>query len=461
MDKIDGSDGLVVRYYAQRGVRLALCCLLAVGLWGEINLLRGQERTAAESLQAQFSGDLQGLDVGIGSLGTPRPDIAVAVGHTCVLHFEGLLYCWGSNLSGELGLWRNLELVCDAKIGNKLSRDRICALPEPVISVSLAAAAHQVVVGTAHTCALLKDGRVQCWGDNSLGALGLLKRAKGCRKENGSFFCSIPPPPLQLSGKVRQLAAAGSHTCALLTDGKVQCWGSNEHGQIGFRPSATRLPGKTVPLPLPAKQIEVGSNFSCALLKNETVHCWGDNQFGQLGRQSNAKNGLPAAIHWKPRIQKLITGTQHACIISTRQALYCWGDNSKGALGLGALPPKACSRNLDICNRPTQAAASATPVTAAAAGTEHTCALSQGKVECWGANDAGQLGIRHTVNTNRATRTVNLKVSITDIAASYHTCALSATKEVFCWGENSSGQLGLGAKAAAFIPYPSRPVYFP
>jgi hypothetical protein len=130
-----------------------------------------------------------------------------------------------------------------------------------------------------HTCAILKDGSVECWGDNSEGQLGIDSKA-----------ASSPSPSsvtLPGSGLAQSISAGVDHTCAVLTDGTVACWGSNTAGEDGADPSTTvfRSPQWVSPTVVKgAVAVAAGSEFSCALVGGVggTLWCWGSNFSGQL-----------------------------------------------------------------------------------------------------------------------------------------------------------------------------------
>ncbi len=142
----------------------------------------------------------------------------------------------------------------------------------------------RLAIGSSHSCALLDDGTVRCWGRNNLGQLGSPTN-NGTNNPNPA-----PQPAVNLGGHAAVAITAGDdHSCALLDDGTVRCWGLNDFGELG---SATNN-GTVNPNPVPqpavnlgghaAVAITAGGNHSCALLDDGTVRCWGSNFYGQLG----------------------------------------------------------------------------------------------------------------------------------------------------------------------------------
>src|SRR5439155_1721197 len=133
--------------------------------------------------------------------------------------------------------------------------------------------ATRVVTGDAHTCALLGDGTVQCWGGGDSGQRG-----------DGTFtnISTVPGAVDGINGAVA-VAARGYHSCALLVDGTVKCWGRNAEEQRGNGTTiGSRVPGGVAGLPS-ATAVSGGFHHTCALLSDGTVQCWGRNLEGQLG----------------------------------------------------------------------------------------------------------------------------------------------------------------------------------
>jgi Regulator of Chromosome Condensation (RCC1) repeat protein/List-Bact-rpt repeat protein len=189
--------------------------------------------------------------------------------HTCALLLDGTLRCWGDNSDGQLG------------DGTTISPPAIHISSTPV-TVSGITTGSAIDAGIFHTCALLRDGTAQCWGRNGDGRLG-----------NGSLASSSTPTtvtPTTIPGFVPVALAGGAeHTCALLQDGRVSCWGDNTWGQLGNETPpdppmcCSTTPARPATGITTAVAISSGVEHTCALLQGGTVSCWGNNNFGRLG----------------------------------------------------------------------------------------------------------------------------------------------------------------------------------
>ncbi|RYZ02140.1 MAG: hypothetical protein EOO73_32995 [Myxococcales bacterium] len=189
--------------------------------------------------------------------------IAAGAGHTCALSKEGAVDCWGRNDKGQTGAVTEFE--------------PLTATPLPSRVPGLDADVVQLASGYVHTCALLRDNTVKCWGSNELAQLA----------EAATVTTTYTPVVIANLGKdIVQIAAGHFHTCVLLEDSTVQCWGRNAQGQLGADPVKT--PTSIVPvsvsgLPGPVLQLTAGYGHTCALLESEDIYCWGDDYYGQLG----------------------------------------------------------------------------------------------------------------------------------------------------------------------------------
>ncbi|KAJ1624954.1 regulator of chromosome condensation 1/beta-lactamase-inhibitor protein II [Pavlovales sp. CCMP2436] len=238
--------------------------------------------------------------------------------HCCALSQSGVLKCWGENSAGQLGYGdRESRGLGAGSMGDALRP----------IELGAGRSAASASLGGQHTCVILASGdkgEVLCWGSSAQGALG-----GGERGAHGASASSMGDAlrPLQLSSaggarlRAVQLAAGSAHTCALLAAGtparakQVRCWGSNEHGALGYGDTLSRgtAPGQMgehlPPVELgPGAEpvfISAGAAHSCALLELRAagdearaaegvpleIRCWGSNAGKKLGSGSSADVG--------------------------------------------------------------------------------------------------------------------------------------------------------------------------
>jgi len=367
------------------------------------------------------------------------PTLAVGGDHSCVLR-GGALECWGSNYSGELGI--------GVDIGPQSCDDNIACSPAPVAVTGLSAPVDSVAAGYGETCALLAGGAVACWGANDSGQLGEVPGPGG-----DAPSASTPRVVPGVSGATA-VATNGEATCALLSTGAVECWGSNVDGELGTSSVDSGVPGGTSSVPivvsgLPrATAIAMGSEgeHACALLLDGTIRCWGDNSAGQLGNGSTTDSTTPVPV-------SDVTGA-----LMPDGTVVCWGDNSEGELGLGTSSgPQTCNGN--PCATTPMKVAGLSGVTALAAGLWSTCALlSDGTGRCWGWNDHGELGNGTMVSDSLTPVVVSGLSGATAIAMGEEdACALLSSGDVVCWGQNAVSQLGsawTGPQTCAVSGYP-------
>jgi alpha-tubulin suppressor-like RCC1 family protein len=301
--------------------------------------------------------------------GLAEPARVVAAGgtHTCAVLAGGAVRCWGGDASGQLG-----------------DGDPKADAAAPVAAVLLGGLpARAVTAGGSHSCALLADGSVRCWGQGLMGQLGL-----GAVPD-----ASSPEPPVALGQPAIAVTAGRAHTCALLADGGVRCWGNDELGQLGdggpLAGPAAGVPA-TVALGEPARAISAGADFTCALLASGLVRCWGADDSGQLGDGATSVGGssAPAAQVVLPGVARAISaGGEFACALLANGAVWCWGADGSGQLGDGGPVPGPATF------APTAQAALPGPARAVTAGALHACALlGDGTLRCWGGDGAGALG---------------------------------------------------------------------
>lgn len=288
-----------------------------------------------------------------------------------------------------------------------------------------------VVAGDFHSCALLFDRTVRCWGWNGYGQLG-----------DGSTTNRLTPVVVPGLTGVVAIAAGRYHTCAVLATGQARCWGSNDYGEVGDGTTTIRLTPVDVQGVTDAVAVVVGNYHTCVLSWGGGAQCWGVNNFGQLGDGSNAQRLAPTAVvGLSSGVLALSAGYYFTCALLTGGGVKCWGDNSIGQLGDGTLVNR---------NAPVDVSGLTGGMAAIAAGRTAACALASSgaitsSIKCWGNNDYGKLGDRTTTLRTAPVRARGLTQQPVAIAmGDTSTCTLNADRRARCWGLNNVGQLGDG-----------------
>ncbi len=263
----------------------------------------------------------------------------------------------GENLSGQLGDGTRTDSAT------------------PVEATGLGNGVAAIAAGGGHTCALQDSGALWCWGWNGAGQLG-----------DGTTMDHSVPAPVDAAGTFFYAVAAGyKHTCALTTSAGVKCWGENQSGQLGDGAHADRLkPVDVEGLRITVIAISLGEAHTCAVMNNHALECWGDNLFGQLADDRVKDSAFPMVVGgWTDGVLAVSAGSGHTCAL-TEAGAECWGRNYFGQLGDGTK---------DSSSRPVKVVGFSLTITAIAAGGNHTCGQSAGGgVRCWGNNAFGQLG---------------------------------------------------------------------
>ena len=347
-----------------------------------------------------FGGTSEGLS---GTFGGAVVQVATGYNHTCALLANRTVECWGSNSAGRLG---------DGTTANRRT-------PVAVPGLSGVTA----IAAGIHTCALLADTTVRCWGNNACGRarrwdahhptdaggrhwsdrghrdrhrparhlrpprrwhrplLGVQRRRSARRRDDIE-----PEHPVAVTGLsgVTAIAVGGYSTCALRADTTVRCWGFNSGGQLGDGTTTTRLTPVAVGGLSNVKAIATDDNagdaHTCAVLADTTMRCWGANGSGQLGDGTTTTRLSPVAVGGLSNVTRIATGVGYTCALLSDGTVRCWGQNIDGELGDGtgadALSPVAVL--------------GASGVTSFEAGLDHACAVFVDKtIRCWGANGSG------------------------------------------------------------------------
>ena len=183
--------------------------------------------------------------------------------NTCAIRDDGDLYCWGRNGNGQLGI---------GSMGSSHWKDR------PTNTNNLGSDAISVSMGEQHTCAVLDTGVLKCWGRNHHGQVG-----------DGSTTDRSAPQTINVgSGRTTTSVYMGfHHTCAILDDQSVKCWGRNQDGELGVGSTTSSFDTpqtiNTLGTNRHAISLALGEGFTCALLDDGSIKCWGQDNEGQRG----------------------------------------------------------------------------------------------------------------------------------------------------------------------------------
>jgi alpha-tubulin suppressor-like RCC1 family protein len=344
----------------------------------------------------------------------------------------------GNEKLGEIEV-DNTAYVCNGEPGD----NGVCN-PEDCCNVDCenqTSSVDQLTGGGWHTCMLREDGTVMCWGNNYYGQIGV-----GYRNASGG----VNPIDVTLYGghTATQLSAGGFHNCAILDDGSVACWGYNQDGTLGDGTYSDRY----VPVPtlsfgpdVTTELLSSGYYHTCALLSDQSISCWGSNEYGQIG---NGEIDGTIGISTPYSVPEFSSGSNaslvraggHAtCVVTTDGELFCWGYKAL----------KGVTNDNSYISTPTHIPHQGTNVTDVSVGGYHTCSLLEnGSVMCWGRNDFGQRGLGYTQSatdpfTERAVIDFgNNRTALQVSAGTHHSCAILEDWEIVCWGNNTYGQLG-------------------
>lgn len=398
---------------------------------------------------------------------------AIAIGSfdACAVRRNGHVACWGSVNGATDGLESPIEIA---------GLDDV----------------RQVANGDHHACAVRRNGQIACWGYGGAGA-----RGDGRTDERGE-------QPATVAGIDSAIAvAAGLHTsCALLADGRVTCWGMNDHGQLGF---ATRTrsdaPVEVCGLDRVTALVAMEST-TCALRADRTVACWG------AGWPRHGNTAAPTLVPGVSDVVQLVAGHGTFCGRDGDGSVTCWGapiepnlSDPVRHLALGRFG--LCAVRVDgsvVCQG--KLVSGIDRATRVAVGDDLACAANDREVMCWGPSTFPPLppGDHHPVAVDSGPRRSGLSEDIIDLAAlpwgycaltrdgrahcghSYellrdgppdpsdnpwstktptnlpgvrqvvkgrdHACARRADGHVVCWGDNQFGQLGIGISGLVAAP---------
>lgn len=334
------------------------------------------------------------------------------------------LYSWGYNGEGQLG---------DGTYVEQLAPQKIPYLTEVGIKA--------VSAGASHSLALLEDGTVQAWGSQDYYQLG-----------NPTYADRLEPGKVLALQKVKAISAGGWHNLALLEDGTVRAWGLDNEGQLGDGTASGNQyqpPVKVVDLE-GVKSVSAGGRHSLALLQDGTVWAWGSQDWYQLGNPTYIDLPRPKKVLELEGVEAIAAGPWHSLALLKDGTVRGWGANDYGQLGGGTVTGNQY--------QPPVEALGLKGVKAIAAGSHHSLALLQdGTVWAWGYNGYGQLGDGTKTDRHQPVKVPDFG-GVKAIAAgrlqggNHNSFALREDGTVWAWGYNGYGQLGDGTKTDRYRP---------
>ncbi|HSM71583.1 MAG TPA: hypothetical protein VK851_08575 [Anaerolineales bacterium] len=252
--------------------------------------------------------------------------------HTCLLSGSDV-WCWGQNARGQLG------------DGTNIDRN---------VPVRVLSNATDITAGLDYTCAVVDGGKVMCWGNNNQGQLAdgtttdhntptLATLVSDLSKVDAGGYetCGLSD-----AGLLRCSSNGSNHDLG----GSPQAGFDVAVNRFGFLITMLTQDGlpvefrsnqfKVVSDAGPALDVDSGLRHTCALLVDGTVSCWGGNYYGQLGRNNTVSDENPQAVVNLAGAWQLAVGKNHACVLITSDMpgaddIQCWGLNKDGQLGNG------------------------------------------------------------------------------------------------------------------------------
>ncbi|CAA6660402.1 unnamed protein product [Spirodela intermedia] len=358
---------------------------------------------------------------GEGSGGESNPQarevvlISAGASHSVALLYHLLL---GTGEDGQLGHGDAGDRLLPTVIGALVGQD--------IVSVTC---------GADHTTAYSESGlQLYSWGWGDFGRLG----------HGNSSDVFSPQPVKALQGiKIKQIACGDSHCVAVTMEGKVQSWGRNQNGQLGLGTTEdSLLPQKIQAFEgIFVKMVAAGAEHTAAVTEDGDLYGWGWGRYGNLGLGDRDDRLIPEKVSAVDG-QKMILvacGWRHTITVSSSSNLYTYGWSKYGQLGHGDFEDFLVPHRLEaLCDK------SITQISGG--WRHSMALTSDGELYGWGWNKFGQVGVGDNVDHCSPVQVkFPEEQKVAQISCGWrHTLAVTERKNIFSWGRGTSGQLGHG-----------------
>ncbi len=379
--------------------------------------------------------------------------------HSCVIYNNGGVKCFGLGTSGQLGNGSTANIGSTAaQVGGAI----------PFVDLGTGRTAVALAAGIDHTCAILDNASLKCWGSNTYGQLGL-GDVTDRGSSTGQMGDYLPIVRLGTGRTAAQVFAFGYETCVILDNSQTKCFGRNNFGQLGQDDAVDRggaagqMGNSLLPINLgagrTATKMAGGFDFACARLDNATVKCFGRSNNGQLGYENTntvgASSGdmaslVPVNLGTGRTVSDIAAFYGHTCVVLDNATVKCWGRNQTGQLGIGSTVSYGGNVG-DMGNGlPVVPLTVFTPVKVVA-GRQMSCASNAaGNVRCWGLNSTGQLMIGNAtdqgVNNGEVAALLNINfgtgLTVSKLSLGwYFGCTILNNDRIKCFGSAANNAL--------------------
>lgn len=278
-------------------------------------------------------------------------DVALGEYHTCVIITGNIVKCFGYNGLGQLGQGNKVNLgTLSTQMGDALLPLNLGSGVEPVSIHSTSSSSHTCIILSAPANA---TQRVKCWGNNGIGQLGYgnYNTRGDAANEMGDY---LPLVDFGDESRVKTISVGAYHTCSILINDILKCYGSGSYGVLGlgseiaFSSAGNSLPAVTLDSNKVIKFLSLGYYYSCLVYDDQIImKCFGFDNNGQLGQGDKESRGdtptsmIPfiPAINLGTGSMKIIsiaTSQNFNCVVYEDSSVKCFGGNDFYQFATGA-----------------------------------------------------------------------------------------------------------------------------